>query len=97
MEVEDRRSDEEKTTLTVIVSGIDPFMTDLGHRAGRIGPGVSVAAWACRESDADRVAKWVRARGDLKNIRVSQTYFRPNRIAHVSIYPVREGHPALEA
>lgn len=96
MTIEDRRTELEKTTHTELVVGEDKAMTEWGREAGRVGPrGRSLAGWACLPADADRVLAWAQARGDLKRVRHGGP-FRLYAGDHLSIYCVRDGHPALE-
>jgi len=90
--IKDRRTEEQAETLTVGVIGYDDFMSDWGPAEGR----ASYACWACSSGDADRVARWVRARKDLHDVRrVNLNTFKPSpEGVHVSIYPVTSGHPA---
>ena len=97
--IEDRRSELEKTTHTELVVGLDEAMTRMGRDCGTVGKtGRSIAAWACRPADADRVMAWVQARGDMKRVRRVKPgiELRTYRGDHLSIYCVRDGHPAIE-
>lgn len=106
MTIEDRRTELEKTTHTELVVGEDKAMTEWGREAGRVGPrGRSLAGWACLPADADRVLAWAQARGDLKRVRSDDggrlaahglTAWRLGDGDHLSIYVVRDGHPAIE-
>lgn len=64
------------------------FMSGWGGAAG----GSSVAGWACRPEVAHIVERWVRNRRDMTRVRYLGD--RP-RGAHVHIYVVEPGHPAL--
>jgi len=85
----DDRTEEQKRTHTVIIAATDTFMSGWGQ-----GVPVSYAGWACQPKDARKVESWVRARGDMKNVREVLSTWRP-RIGHTHIYVVDEGHPAL--
>lgn len=89
--VQDRRSPEEHTTHTVIVQGVDVPMSGWGLATG----GTSVAAWACRPSDLERVEAWVRNRRDLERVTVTDRVRVPPRCAHYSLYVVHDEHTAL--
>ena len=89
--VQDRRSPEEHTTHTVIVQGVDIPMSGWGLATG----GTSVAAWACRPDDRDRVEAWVRNRRDLERVTVTDRVRVPQGCAHYSLYVVHENHAAL--
>lgn len=92
MQTNDKRSPEQIASLPVLVIGTDRFLSGWGRSAG----GSSFAAWACTEADARRVESWVRNRSDMKCVRVvSAKGYRPGRsCAHLTIYPVEDGHPA---
>ncbi len=86
----DDRTDEQRLTHTVIVSAIDKFMSGWGRAAN----GKSVAAWACRPEHADRVFAWVKSRGEMRNVRMSDHAFRSGA-EHTHIYTVNDGHASL--
>lgn len=88
---QDDRTEAERETHSVVISAIDSFMSGWGGAEG----GKSVAAWACRMGDADRVFKWVKARSEMKHVRMSDHAFRRGAV-HTHIYCVRDGHPALD-
>ena len=88
----DDRTDEEKKTLTMIVLGTDPF---LGYWGGA-EDGPSYAGWACKPENVEKVRAWVKARGDMRRVRVVRGNYRPpSGPGHCHIYAVRPGHPAL--
>lgn len=89
--VQDRRSPEEHTTHTVIVQGVDVPMSGWGLASG----GTSVAAWACRPHDLERVEAWVRNRRDLDRVTVTDRVRVPPGCAHYSLYVVHDEHTAL--
>ena len=97
MIVDDRRTDEQRRKLTILVVGTDRVLSGWGLCEG----GTSVAAWACTSDDVAAVEAWVRSRGDMRRVRVVYDLpgrgYRPRRAAHFSIYPVEIGHPALPA
>lgn len=90
--IQDRRTPQEHTTHTVIVRGIDRGMSGWGLAAG----GTSVAAWACRPQDLDRVEAWVRNRRDLDRVTVTDRVRVPRGCAHYSLYVVHDDHPARQ-
>lgn len=91
--INEKRTPAELEELTVIVLGTDRFLSGWGGAEG----GMSYAGWACRPEDLDAVEEWVEARGDMKRVRVVTNDYRPGPgCAHLTIYPVRPGHPALE-
>lgn len=91
MTYEDDRTEEQKQVLTVGVAMTDRCLSGWGGAAG----GKSVACWACRPDDLDRVERWVRGRRDATYVRVvDMRTWRP-RAAHTHVYDVYEGHPAL--
>ena len=87
----DDRTAEDRKTHPIIVVMTDRFMSGWGHARG----GASFAGWACRFEDVDRVERWVRSRGEAKNVRIVRGNWRPKGAAHTSIYVVNDGHPAL--
>jgi hypothetical protein len=91
MTYEDDRTRTQMKTHTVLVVGTDRFMSGWGGAEG----GASYAGWACRPEDSDKVLKWVRRRGDQMRIRITSDPYRPRNAAHVHIYVVVDGHPAL--
>ena len=91
--VQDRRSPEERRTHTVIVRGIDRALSGWGEATG----GTSIAAWACRPHDRDRVEAWVRNRRDLDRVIVTDRVRVPRGCAHYMVYVVDDDHPARSA
>ena len=88
---EDDRTIEERTSHWLAVVGTDSFMSGWGGAAG----GASYAAWACRPDDVRTVEQWVSSRREMRRVRVvTLGDWRP-RAAHVHIYVVNDGHPAL--
>ena len=91
MQINDRRTESEKTSHPHLIVGTDRILSGWGYADG----GVSYAAWACRQEDRCKVLAWVRSRGDMLRVReVSQNY-RPRGRGHLSVYVVNEDHPAL--
>ncbi len=93
MVVKDDRTPAERITHRIIILGIDTFMSGWGEARN----GSSYAGWACTLSDAVKVERWVRARGDQKRVRVVLGNYRPEAryCAHYHIYTVNAGHPSL--
>ena len=89
--VQDRRSPEEHITHTTIVMGVDIPLSGWGLATG----GTSVAAWACRPDDLDRVEAWVRNRRDLEHVTVTDGVHVPAGCVHYSLYVVHTEHTAL--
>ena len=92
MTIQDDRTAEERKTHTWIVVGTDSFMSGWGKASG----GVSYAAWACKGSDVDRVENWVRARSDMKRVRIVSGRWCPRGNGHAHIYVVHDDHNALK-
>lgn len=93
MERQDDRTEEQRATHTWAVAMTDAFMSGWGRAEG----GVSVAAWACRHDDIDRVEAWVRSRREARRVRIVRpNQWRPRGNGHVHIYVVEAGHPALK-
>ena len=86
----DDRTDEQRTTHPILVIGTDTFMSGWGGARD----GMSYAAWACEPKDERRVFDWVDSRSDMKRVRVTCDPYKPN-CAHLHIYVVDYGHPAL--
>ncbi|MBM3493287.1 MAG: hypothetical protein FJX72_03035 [Armatimonadetes bacterium] len=88
---QDDRTPEQRATYRLGVAATDRFMSGWGGAAG----GTSVACWACRADDIPTVERWVRSRGEMRYVRVvSLRNYRP-RCAHLHVYVVEPGHPAL--
>lgn len=86
----DERTPEEMKTHTYLIAGTDGFMSGWGEA----NDGISVAAWACKPEHSTRVFNWVHDRSDMKRIREVLDPYNP-KCAHLHIYVVNEGHPAL--
>ena len=93
MRLQDDRTPKQVKSHPVIVMGTDDFMSGWGAAEG----GPSYAGWACRREDANTVERWVRARGDMKRIRLvsGNGYKAPSGPGHVHIYVVDGDHAAL--
>lgn len=93
----DDRTPAQKSTHRYLVIMTDRFMSGWGGAEG----GASYAAWACEGySDAKKAEKWVRGRSDALRVRTTvdtaSSPYRPGRnCAHLHVYVVNEGHPAL--
>ncbi len=90
---QDDRNEAEKKIYTLLVVGTDTFLSGWGRAEG----GASVAAWACTSEDLPAVEKWVRARSDMKRVRVviAKGYRPSGNVAHFHIYKVDKLHPAV--
>jgi hypothetical protein len=93
MNLQDFRDDWERQNIVRGIRATDRCMSGWGGAEG----GTSVAIWACASEDEKRVLKWVRSRGEMKNVRaIFASQFAAQRgAAHVHVYVVRPGHPAL--
>jgi hypothetical protein len=93
----DDRTPEQMQTHRVLIVATDRCLSSWGGAEG----GSSYAAWACTGMDSFKVESWVRARSDMKRVRVTfddgaGAPYRPGKgCAHLHIYVVTEGHPAL--
>ena len=87
---EDDRTPEQKVTHKWLITATDKFLSGWGKAEG----GLSKCAWACKGEDVDKVEKWVRSRSEMKYVNVVMGKWYP-KAAHVHIYVVNEGHPAL--
>lgn len=86
----DDRTPEQKESHYVLVTATDKFMSGWGGAKG----GLSKVAWACTPKQLDKVFDWVERRSDMKYVNVHYRSWNPTA-AHVHIYVVTEGHPAL--
>lgn len=91
--VEDRRTPEEMDSHRWLVVATDSFMSRLGAECGMCRR--SIAAWACKFKDVDRVRRWVDSRPEMKKVRLATDKVKPQRGDHVSVYVVRDDHPSL--
>lgn len=82
MIIEDDRSPEERVTHPYIVAANDSFMSGWGY-----GMPVSIAAWACKPEDVNKVLAMVRGRREMKRPRVIVSpKWRPRGEGHTHIY-----------
>lgn len=93
MRIEDDRTEEQKTTHTVLVVATDRALSGWGKAAG----GKSYAAWACKPEHEKDVLEWVERRHDMTRVRVVYGSYRPSAAGHLHVYYVRPDHPALES
>ncbi len=91
MEKQDDRTALERHTHSIIVVGTDSFLSGWGAAEG----GRSLAGWACRPEDVDKVEAWVRARSDMRRVKIRYNNYKPKGPGHYHIYCVRPGHSAL--
>ena len=96
MEIQDRRTEEQKKTHPILIVATDQFMSNW---RSDFASGPSYAAWACQDGDEYRVERWVRSRKGMKRVRVvlddgEKNKYRPRGPGHLSIYVVDGGHPA---
>ena len=76
------------------MGGADTFLSGWGEAEGRR----SLAYWACKPEDADRVLAWVRSRTDIEAVtRYEERLPQDIRDSgdHVHVYVISEGHVAL--
>ena len=98
----DNRTGEETETHTILIGGVDTFLSGWGPPKYH---GVkSRAYWACRPEGVEHVWAWVESREEFPNVEVRVPGKRDpylyltgtTRMADfVTIYVVRENHPAL--
>lgn len=88
MEIEDDRTEAQKTTHAWLWIGTDDFMGRTGRKCGWIPRrGKSLAAWACTEGDLNACESWVRGRGDMKRVRLALAKsYRPKGNGYLHIY-----------
>lgn len=92
--IEDRRTEEDKTTHTCFVVAYDKFMSGWGKTQG----GSSYVTWACKPEHLCKVEDWVCGRGDMAGIFTTddeEKFPRLGNYDHLSIYVVEENHPSL--
>jgi hypothetical protein len=93
----DDRTPEQMKTHHLLVVGTDRCLSSWGDATG----GASYAAWACTYGDSIAVRRWVENRTDMSRVREAVDMgpsmpYRPGKgCAHLHIYVVAEGHPAL--
>lgn len=95
--IKDRRTDEQKATLTTLVVMHDVAMSGWGQAKD----GDSYAAWACKPEDKKRVTWWVvryKVGGTRSSVFTPRNadWAPPGAHDHLSIYPVHPGHSALK-
>ena len=106
--IKDERTADEKQHQQYFVMGTDTFMSGWGQAKDM----VSYAVWVFdSEDNMPKYLKWVKSRGDMKNIMSGTTKnleFLINQMAlnlkrrnngigqHISIYQTTEHHPALD-
>lgn len=85
--VQDDRTDDQIVTHDRMVIALDTFMSGWGEAEG----GLSYAAWAFIPDDEVACRQWVEGRGDMKNVEVVDTLYRPRsrRAKHLHIYVYR--------
>ncbi len=92
-EIQDDRSDDQKSTHNRAVVARDSFMSGWGGAKG----GYSFAAWACSpDANFDKLWCWVQNRDDMKNVReIDLDEYEPESgAAHFHIYVCTENHPS---
>ena len=89
----DDRTAEQKKTHNWLITATDKFMSGWGQARN----GNSKCAWACLPEHADKVLQWVESRSEMKYVNVTNRPWYPRNAAHVHIYVVEDGHPALTA
>lgn len=89
--ISDHRTTTQKHTHTVLVHGIDTFLSGWGHAAN----GASVAAWACTPEDVREVHAWVESRSDIIEVQIAWDGNPPSDCEQLSIYAVDDNHPAM--
>ena len=89
----DDRTEEQLKTHTYLVTATDRCLSGWGGASG----GLSKCAWACTKATVDSVYQWVNSRSDMKCVKIRGPHdcvWRP-KCAHLAIYAVEDGHPAL--
>ena len=88
---QDDRTPEQRRTHTILITATDRAMSGWGGARG----GLSKCAWAVAPDQSwERVFNWVKRRGDMSYVNMTTGKWYP-RAAHVHIYVVNAGHPAL--
>lgn len=84
MIIKDDRTPEQKKTHRLIVVGTDSFMSGWGEAKN----GASYAGWACTYENVDAVEKRIKARSEMKRVRVVSADYRPKAgyCEHFHIY-----------
>jgi hypothetical protein len=91
--IEDDRTPDQRRTHTWAVVMRDRFMSGWGGASG----GASRCAWAIPpDGDVNKLARWVRSRGDAQYVTVVTlaTYRPPRGTVHFQIYVVGPCHPS---
>ena len=88
---QDDRTAEQMLSHNWLVTATDKFLSGWGKASN----GLSKCAWACRPENVDKVYDWVQSRSDMKYVNCTNNKWHP-KAAHVHIYVVEPGHPALE-
>ena len=78
--VDDRRPEQAKNEVLIVAK--DNFLSGWGQAA----KGNSIAAWSCKEQDAQTVKKWVSNRTDMSNVRIENSDYKPKNAEHYHIY-----------
>lgn len=87
MQIQDDRTEAEKTANPVLVVATDSFMSGWGRAEG----GTSFAAWACPYGKEYEVERWVRSRKGMKRVRTVCGDYRPKGHGHCHIYLAKPG------
>ena len=78
----DDRTAEQRKSHIWLVTATDKFLSGWGMAAN----GLSKCAWACSSyAEAERVFSWVKDRGDMKYVNITNRPWYPHA-AHVHIY-----------
>ena len=93
MIINDRRTEDQKTTHAILLGGYDRFMSP--HPDG----GKSYAYWAVRAENEPSVTAWLKAlKTEIRKLCRYEddlpSHIKSN--AHVSIYVVNDDHPACK-
>ena len=85
MQIQDDRTEEQKSTHQILIGGTDKFLSGWGKAQG----GKSYAFWACPNTwgELRDCERWVRSRPDIIRVRtvLSESY-RPKGVGHCHIY-----------
>jgi hypothetical protein len=82
MIIQDDRNDEQILSHPFLVIATDTFMSGWGLAEG----GVSYMAWACREEDVQRAIEKLKARKEMRRVRVVYGSYRPKGKGHCHVY-----------
>jgi len=87
MVINDERTTGQQKTHNILVTATDRFVS---------GWGLAECAWACDSPEkADKIFDWVSDRGDMKYVDINYNGWTPSNATHVSIFLVKDSHPAL--